>query len=67
MLKGLNHHNIVNILGYGTKGKANLGPNKEHLNLTYIIMEYVEGHQLLFNLVEQFEGLGEDVGRFFMH
>ena len=41
-LKGLSHQKIVNILGYGSNGKAVIGPKVYH-NLTYIIMEYVEG------------------------
>ena len=65
-MKGLNNHNnIVKILGYGSKGAVTKKGKTIVDNLTYILMEYVEGG-CLYDLCQSLGGMGEDIGRFFL-
>jgi len=66
ILQGLNHNNIVNIVGYGSDGFVKKPSGREIKNLVYILLEYVSGG-LLFDLCQSVGGMGEDAGRFFMH
>jgi serine/threonine protein kinase len=65
ILQGLNHHNIVNICGYGSDGHVKKPSGREIKNLVYILLEYVSGG-LLFDLCQTVGGMGEDIGRFFL-
>ena len=65
ILQGLNHSNIVNILGYGSEGHVVKPSGREIKNLVYIILEYVTGG-LLFDVCQTMGGMGEDGGRFFL-
>lgn len=65
ILQGLNHQNIVNIVGYGSDGFVKKPSGREIKNLVYILLEYVTGG-LLFDLCQTVGGMGEDAGRFFM-
>jgi serine/threonine protein kinase len=64
-LQGLNHQNIVNIIGYGSDGHVLKPSGREIKNLVYILLEYVTGG-LLFDLCQTVGGMGEDAGRYFM-
>jgi len=64
-LQGLNHGNIVNILGYGSDGHVIKPSKREINNLVYIILEFVSGG-LLFDLCQTLGGMGEEGGRFFL-
>lgn len=65
ILQGLNHSNIVNILGYGSDGYVKKPSGREISNLVYIILEFVPGG-LLFDLCQTLGGMGEEGGRFFL-
>jgi len=65
ILHGMKHHNIVNILGYGSDGHVKKPSGREIKNLVYIILEYVPGG-LLFDLCQTVGAMGEDGGRYFM-
>lgn len=65
ILQGLNHQNIVNIIGYGSDGHVLKPSTREIKNLVYILLEYVTGG-LLFDLCQTVGGMGEDAGRYFM-
>lgn len=65
ILQGLNHQNIVNIVGYGSDGHVLKPSGREIKNLVYILLEYVTGG-LLFDLCQTVGGMGEDAGRYFM-
>ena len=65
ILQGLNHPNIVNILGYGSDGYVKKPSGREISNLVYIILEFVPGG-LLFDLCQTLGGMGEEGGRFFL-
>ena len=64
-MKMMDHKNIVKVLGYGTNGQIQM-PHKTHSNLTYIIMEYVNGGAL-YDLTEKMGGICEEAGRLFMN
>jgi len=64
-LQGLNHGNIVNIIGYGSDGHVLKPSGREIKNLVFIMLEYVTGG-LLFDLCQTVGGMGEDSGRFFL-
>jgi len=49
ILQGLNHGNIVNIIGYGSDGHVLKPSGREIKNLVFIMLEYVTGG-LLFDL-----------------
>ena len=49
ILQGLNHQNIVNILGWGSDGTVLKPSGRKIENLVYIILEYVTGG-LLFDV-----------------
>ena len=66
ILQGLNHQNIVSILGYGSDGFVKKPSGREIKNLVYIILEYIPGG-LLFDLCQTCGGMGEDGGRFFLN
>jgi len=61
----MKHHNIVNILGYGSDGHVKKPSGREIKNLVYIVLEYVPGG-LLFDLCQTVGAMGEDGGRYFM-
>jgi serine/threonine protein kinase len=61
----MKHHNIVNILGYGSDGHVKKPSGREINNLVYILLEYVPGG-LLFDLCQTVGAMGEDGGRYFM-
>lgn len=65
ILQGLNHGNIINILGYGSDGVVIKPSGRKIENLVYIILEYVSGG-LLFDVCQTLGGMGEDGGRFFL-
>merc|ERR1739848_665111 len=65
ILQGLQHKNIVNIIGYGSDGKVNKPSGREIKNLVYILLEYVTGG-LLFDVCQTLGGMGETTGRFFL-
>jgi len=65
ILNGLNHQNIVNILGYGSDGYVKKPSGREIKSLVYIILEYVTGG-LLFDVCQTIGGMGEDTGRYFL-
>ena len=64
ILQGLDHQNIVKILGYGSDGKVDK-KNKTIHDIAYILMEYVEGG-ILFGMCQRLGGMGEDVGRLYL-
>lgn len=64
-MQGLDHGNIVNIIGYGSDGHVLKPSGREIKNLVFIMLEYVTGG-LLFDLCQTVGGMGEDSGRFFM-
>merc|ERR1719364_469789 len=65
ILQGLNHSNIVSIMGYGSDGYVKKPSGREIKNLVYILLEYIPGG-LLFDLCQTVGGMGEDGGRFFL-
>jgi len=65
ILQGLNHNNIIKILGWGSDGKVVKPSGRVIENLVYIILEYVSGG-LLFDVCQTLGGMGEDGGRFFL-
>jgi len=65
-LQGLNHQNIVNILGYGSDGYVKKPSGREIKNLVFILLEYIPGG-LLFDLCQTCGGMGEDAGRYFLN
>jgi len=65
ILQGLNHQNIIKILGYGSDGQVVKPSGREIKNLVYIILEYVNGG-LLFDVCQTMGGMGETGGRFFL-
>lgn len=65
ILQGLNHPNIVNILGWGSDGVVVKPSGRKIENLVYIQLEYVTGG-LLFDICQTLGGMGEDGGRFFL-
>lgn len=65
ILQGLNHENIVNILGYGSDGVVVKPSGRKIENLVYILLEYVTGG-LLFDVCQTLGGMGEDGGRYFL-
>merc|ERR1719326_2410624 len=66
ILQGLNHGNVVSILGYGSDGFVKKPSGREIKNLVYILLEYIPGG-LLFDLCQTCGGMGEDGGRFFLN
>merc|ERR1712159_828681 len=66
ILQGLDHKNIVSILGYGSDGFVKKPSGREIKNLVYIMLEYIPGG-LLFDLCQTCGGMGEDGGRFFLN
>lgn len=65
-MQGLNHQNIVNILGYGSDGYVKKPSGREIKNLVFILLEYIPGG-LLFDLCQTCGGMGEDAGRYFLN
>lgn len=65
ILQGLNHPNIVNILGWGSDGTVVKPSGRKIENLVYILLEYVTGG-LLFDVCQTLGGMGEDGGRYFL-
>ena len=65
-MKGLKYHqNAVRIIDFGMNGSINKPNGTFLINLTYILMEYVQG-DLLFDVCFKLGGMGEDAGRYFM-
>jgi serine/threonine protein kinase len=64
-MKKLKHENIVNILGHGYDGIVVKPSGRDIRNLTYIVMDYING-DLLFDFVKDFGGIGEDNARVLM-
>ena len=65
ILRGLNHPNVVNILGYGSDGVIVKKSGRTSDKLVYLLLEYVSGG-LLFDICQTLGGIGEDGGRFFL-
>jgi serine/threonine protein kinase len=65
ILQGLNHGNIVNILGWGSDGTVLKPSGRKIENLVFILLEYVTGG-LLFDVCQTLGGMGEDGGRYFL-
>jgi len=65
ILQGLNHPNIVNIIGWGSDGTVHKPSGREIKNLVYILLEYVTGG-LLFDVCQTCGGMGEMGGRYFL-
>lgn len=65
ILKGLSHENINQIIDYGNDGVVKKPSGRTIENLIYIILEYVSGG-IFYDIIETFEGLGENRSRFFM-
>jgi len=65
ILQGLNHNNIVNIIGWGSTGVVIKPSGRKIENLVFILLEYVTGG-LLFDVCQTLGGMGEDGGRFFL-
>jgi serine/threonine protein kinase len=65
ILQGLNHQNIVNIIGWGSDGTVLKPSGRKIENLVYILLEYVTGG-LLFDVCQTLGGMGEDGGRYFL-
>merc|ERR1711868_187416 len=66
ILQGLKHHNIIQILGYGSDGKVVKPSGREINNLVYILLEFVTGGPL-FDVCQNLGGMGENGGRFFLN
>ena len=64
-MQKLNHHNIVNIHGHGSDGRVVKPSGRVIENLTYIVMDYIQG-ELLFDIVKDSSGVGEDKARIIM-
>ena len=65
ILQGLKHHNIIQIVGYGSDGKVVKPSGRQIDNLVYILLEFVTGC-LLFDVCQTLGGMGENGGRFFL-
>lgn len=65
ILQGLKHHNIIQIVGYGSDGKVVKPSGRQIDNLVYILLEFVTGG-LLFDVCQTLGGMGENGGRFFL-
>lgn len=65
ILQGLNHPNIVNIIGWGSDGIVQKPSGRKIENLVFILLEYVTGG-LLFDVCQTLGGMGEDGGRYFL-
>jgi len=61
----LNHHNIVNIIGWGSDGTVLKPSGRQINNLVYILLEYITGG-LLFDVCQTIGGMGEMGGRYFL-
>lgn len=59
------HEHVVKLRGYGTDGVVIRPSGQKCENLTYIMMDYVEGG-LLFDFVKKMGGVGEEAGRDFL-
>jgi serine/threonine protein kinase len=66
VLEKMNSDNIIKLLGWGADGKIVKPSGRVHDKLIYIMLEYVDGG-LLFDLCQNLGGLGEDVGRYYLH
>ena len=66
VIKKMDHENIVKMHSWGSDGKVIKPSGREIKDLFYIVMEYVEG-SLLFDLVSETSGIGEDRARILMH
>ena len=56
------HDNFIQIKSYGTDGKAVKEDKSEMRNLTFILMELVDGG-CLFDVCEKMKAMGEDGAR----
>jgi len=69
-MKNLDHKGCVKLIEDGKDGKVVKPSGRVIENLVYIVMEYVNG-ETLFDLNENLNsngaGMGENMGRFFMH
>ena len=65
ILQGLKHHNIINIVSYGSDGQVKKPSGREIKNLVYILLEFVSGG-LLFDVCQSLGGMGETTGRYFL-
>lgn len=66
VLRSMQHPGIINLNEYGDAGQVLKPSGRVIENLVYLTMEFVQGG-LLFDLCETLGGMGEDVGRFFLH
>jgi len=62
----MNHVGIIKMKECGQTGKIVKPSGRNIENLTYIMMEYVEGG-LFFDFVRTMGAMGEDGGRYFLH
>jgi len=66
ILNHMNHEGIIKMKECGQTGKIVKPSGRVMEELTYIMMEYVEGG-LFFDFVRDMGAMGEDAGRFFLH
>lgn len=66
ILKNMDHPHVIRLISYGDDGQVLKPSGRIIERLVYLIMEFVPGG-LLFDFCSKFGGLGEDVGRFFVH
>ena len=62
----LDHKTIVKVIECGENGKITKSPGNTIDGLYFMIMEYVPAG-IMFDIIEQFSGVGEIIAKFFMN